>query len=128
MNEAASILVADDDPGIRATVVDILSTVGHHVTEAEDGEVALELLAKQPVEVLVLDVRMPKRDGISVVENIVPDPPPPVIVLVSAYKIDRQLRAELSQRVFRHLQKPVPPAKLIETVSAAAELAKALRS
>jgi CheY-like chemotaxis protein len=62
------------------------------VTEAEDGEAALEELNQKPFDVCVLDVRMPKRDGMSVVENLAPEPPPPVIMMASAYDFDSDLR------------------------------------
>lgn len=128
MQDAVAVLVVDDDAGIRATVVDILRSVGHNVTWAEDGEIALERISHQLVQVVVLDVRMPKRDGISLVESLTPAPPPPIILLVSAYEIDQDLRAELGPKIFKHLQKPVPPLNLIEAVSEAAELANASRT
>jgi CheY-like chemotaxis protein len=128
MSRVAMILVADDDPGVRETVVDILSRMGHHVIEAEDGEAALVRLANDQVDVAVLDVRMPKRDGISVVENLVPEPPPPVILIVSAYDVDNEVHERLGRRVFKYLQKPVSPVELIEAVAEAVERAGPART
>ena len=115
------VLVADDNEGIRDTTAAILRAVGYTVTEAQDGEAALEELAQKPFDVVVLDVRMPKRDGTSVVETLRPEPPPPVIMMVSAYDFDLDLRQHLGQRVFKYLKKPVPPKELIETVAAACD-------
>ena len=113
------VLVADDNDGIRDTTAAILRSVGYTVTEAQDGEAALAELNQKPFDVCVLDVRMPKRDGISVVESIAPEPPPPIIVMASAYDFDSDLRRRLGTKVFKYLKKPVPPKVLIETVGAA---------
>jgi CheY-like chemotaxis protein len=113
------VLVADDNDGIRDTTAAILRSVGYAVTEAQDGEAALAELNQKPFDVCVLDVRMPKRDGISVVETLRPGPPPPIIVMASAYDFDSDLRQRLGTKVFKYLKKPVPPKVLIETVGAA---------
>ncbi|HVB93878.1 MAG TPA: response regulator [Acidimicrobiales bacterium] len=113
------VLVADDNDGIRDTTAAILRSVGYTVTEATDGEDALAELNQQPFDVCVLDVRMPKRDGISVVESISPEPPPPMMVMASAYDFDSDLRQRLGTKVFKYLKKPVPPNELIETIGAA---------
>ena len=120
------VLVADDNDGIRDTTAAILRSVGYTVTEAQDGEAALAELNQKPFDVCVLDVRMPKRDGISVVESIGPEPPPPIIVMASAYDFDSDLRRRLGTKVFKYLKKPVPPKELIETVGAAGEYARAV--
>jgi CheY-like chemotaxis protein len=73
----------------------------------------------------VLDERMPKRDGTSVVETLRPEPPPPIIVMVSGYDFDLDLWQRLGTRVFKHLPKPVPPKVLIEAVGEAASLSRA---
>jgi CheY-like chemotaxis protein len=115
------VLVADDNEGIRDTTAAILRAVGYTVTEAQDGEAALEELAQKPFDVVVLDVRMPRRDGISVVETLSPEPPPPVVMMASAYDFDVDLRQQLGTRVFKYLKKPVPPKQLIEAVAEAAQ-------
>ena len=120
MPEQIKVLVVDDDPGMRTTTVEILSGEGYAVTEACDGNAALERLASDQPHVVLLDVRMPGRDGISVVENMHPAPPPPEVMLVSAYDIDPEVRRRLGSRVQRYLRKPVPPPRLLEEVSDAA--------
>jgi len=126
MIDGVRVLVADDNEGIRSTTSMILKSVGCIVVEAEDGQAAIEELMSQPVDVAVLDVRMPKRDGVSVVENLHPEPPPPGVVMASAYDFDNELRARLGTRVFRYLRKPVPPKDLIDAVGEAAEHIRAL--
>jgi CheY-like chemotaxis protein len=122
-SDLASVLVADDNAGVRESVCEILRSVGYEVTEADDGDAALERYSERPSEVVVLDVRMPRLDGISVVENMVPAPPPPAIVLVSAYDLDQEARNRLGTRIFRFLRKPVSPPDLLNAVSEAAAAA-----
>jgi two-component system, NtrC family, nitrogen regulation response regulator NtrX len=122
-NSRVLVLVADDNDGLRETTAMILRQSGYTVVEAKDGEEALEKLTADRFDVAILDVRMPKKDGIWVVENIAPEPPPPGIVLASAYAFDQEMRDRLGTKVFRYLRKPVPPTELIETVDQAAELA-----
>jgi CheY-like chemotaxis protein len=119
-SDLASVLVADDNAGVRESVAEILRSAGYEVTEADDGDAALASYVEHPAEVVVLDVRMPRLDGISVVETMSPTPPPPAIVLVSAYDLDQEARARLGSRIFRFLRKPVSPPDLLHAVSEAA--------
>jgi CheY-like chemotaxis protein len=119
------VLVADDDDGIRESTAAILRAVGYTVTEAQDGEATMAELARTQFHVCVIDERMPKMDGITVVENLGPKPPPPVIIMASAYDFDLDIWQRLGTRVFKHLPKPVPPKVLIEAVAEAASLSRA---
>jgi len=120
------ILVADDNEGIRDTTSLILRDEGYEVVEAQDGEGALAKLSATSFDVALLDVRMPKQDGIAVVEAMFPDPPPPAVVIVTAYDIGDDVRAKLGNKVYRYLRKPVSPVQLIDVVGKAARLARAV--
>jgi CheY-like chemotaxis protein len=120
------VLVVDDDNGIRSTAAEILRSAGYTVTEAQDGEECLAVLSVQNIEVVVMDVRMPRLDGISAVERITPAPPPPAVVLVTAYDIDGETRRRLGPRVHRVLRKPVPPLALIKAVEEAVASSQSL--
>ena len=115
------VLVADDNDGIRETTVSILKGAGYEVTEAVDGQDAMEKLAAEDFDVAVIDVKMPKRDGVWVVENVDPAPPPPGFVMASAYNFDDEMRNRLGTKVLDFLRKPIPPRDLIEAVGRAAE-------
>ena len=128
MNPEARVLVADDDPGIRVSTAEILSRLGYAVTEAVDGDDASAKLEDPSFDALVLDVRMPGRDGIAVLDHVDPRPPPPGVLLVSAYDIEQRTRARLGTRVCRVLRKPVPPPVLVDAVAEAVALAQAVRT
>lgn len=115
------VLVAEDEAGMRGSLAEILRSAGHIVTEAENGEVALRILNEKPIDVLVLDLVMPVRDGISLLQEI--DPPPPVVVVYSAfeYVTPTQLRDAVGTKVFRTLEKPASPRAIIALVADAVE-------
>jgi signal transduction histidine kinase len=58
-----AILVVDDEPDLAAVIAEVLERDGHRVGVATDGAMALEMLAKEPYDLLVSDVRMPVLDG-----------------------------------------------------------------
>jgi two-component system response regulator MprA len=64
------VLVADDDPALRAALCRSLNLAGHEVEAAVDGNDALERLAATRPDALVLDVLMPQRDGLEVCRNL----------------------------------------------------------
>lgn len=66
----ASVLVADDEANIRKLIRGLLEREGHSVIEAKDGAEALELAQSRPLDLLILDVRMPKLDGFGVLRRL----------------------------------------------------------
>ncbi len=112
------VLVAEDNSALRESLDDLLSAEGYIVVEAEDGEAALDLLADSPVDVLLLDLAMPRIDGLELLRRI--EPPPPVVVIYSAFEYfePREVEQEVGAKVFRALRKPVSPSQLIDTVAA----------
>ena len=61
-----TILVVDDEASIRRTLKEILEYEDFEVDEAEDGEAALSAMKKAHYDVVLLDVKMPKKDGLEV--------------------------------------------------------------
>ena len=60
----AEILVCDDDKEIVEAIEIYLTQEGHHILKAYDGEQAIRVLQNHPVDLLIIDVMMPKLDGI----------------------------------------------------------------
>jgi CheY-like chemotaxis protein len=112
-----SVLVADDEASLRSTLSTILESAGHRVVEAEDGQVALRLLNERQFDLLVLDLYMPKLDGMAVLRSI--HVPPPIVIIYSAFAYFslRAVREEVGTSVFRFVQKPVPPLEFIAAVN-----------
>ena len=81
----AKILIADDSDAIRLVLKDILS-IGEHeiVAEASDGAEAVVLYQKHNPQVLLLDLAMPKKDGLTVVKEVIDYDPNAKIILITA--------------------------------------------
>ncbi|GAA4506632.1 response regulator transcription factor [Nonomuraea ferruginea] len=65
MNEAARLLVVDDEPALREALQSSLEFEGYKVTTADDGQEALDELAGSPYDAVLLDVMMPRLDGLT---------------------------------------------------------------
>lgn len=114
------VLVADDDDPLRETVVEILSLEGYTVLQADDGEEALEVLRRHEVDVLVLDLAMPRVDGLAVLTNL--GARRPKVILYSAFEyftFDQLEQMGVRREVFRLLRKPVPPPALLNAIAEA---------
>jgi len=66
----ARILIADDDPDLLALIQRALTAVGHEVQGAQDGNEALALLRAGPVDVAIVDIYMPGKDGIETIMDL----------------------------------------------------------
>lgn len=113
------ILVAEDDDSLRETLVELLEAPGHELLSCSDGQAALEVLEDGTVDVLVLDMHMPRLDGLSLLRRI--SAPPPKVIVYSAFEYyePAALQREVGEKFVASLQKPVPPAVLISTVQSA---------
>ncbi|HZZ19422.1 MAG TPA: response regulator [Opitutaceae bacterium] len=67
---ACSILVVDDEPGIRELLTLMLEAAGHSVITAEDGMQAPKVLANQSVDIVITDLLMPERDGLEFITEV----------------------------------------------------------
>jgi CheY-like chemotaxis protein len=94
----ATVLVIDDDPGVRATVRDMLLELGHAVLDAEDGRAGLEAIERHPPDIVICDILMPEQDGLGVIRELsLKHPALPILAISGRYaqylKIARSLGA-----------------------------------
>lgn len=113
------ILIAEDDEPLRSSLAELLATDRHQVLEASDGEAALQVLRGGTIDVLVLDLHMPKMNGLELLNSI--DVPPPEVIVYSAFEYfdPDELERRLGTKIRESLRKPVSPAVLISAVEAA---------
>lgn len=112
------ILVADDEPDILATVKRLLRSQGFLVVTAEDGEEALETACSEKPDAILLDIRMPKLDGLQVCSKLKADPETAEIPVgfLTALK-DLETYTEAQQRGgLLYLIKPFEPERLLTFV------------
>lgn len=112
-----TILVVDDDPEIRDILHIYLRNEGYRVVEAVDGQHAVEVINREPVHLIILDVMMPKWDGIKACLKIREEHDVPIIML-SAKGEDIDKITGLSTGADDYVTKPFNPLELLARVKA----------
>src|SRR3954452_305326 len=83
--DRASILVVDDEEGVRSFLADALAGAGHAVAQAEDGERALAQIASRAFHVVLTDLRMPGMDGMALLRELRREHPETEIIVLTAH-------------------------------------------
>jgi DNA-binding NtrC family response regulator len=113
-----TVLVVDDQLGPQESLRAILLPE-YQVLIAADGEQALQLLAQQPVDVVLLDLQMPGLQGLQVLERLRTRAPALPVIIVTAYGSADTVREGARLQAFAHIAKPFPIADLRETIKQA---------
>ena len=111
----AEILVCDDDKDIVEAIEIYLTQEGHHILKAYDGEQAIRVLKNNPVDLLIIDVMMPKLDGIRATLKIREKNARPIIIL-SAKSEDADKILGLNVGADDYVTKPFNPLELVARV------------
>jgi CheY-like chemotaxis protein len=119
MGPSAKVLVVDDDPLIRRSLLRVLSRSGFDVAEASNGEQAARLITEQEFDVIVSDIAMPDMDGMKLLERVHEhDSDLPVMLLTGNPELDTAMKA-VEYGAFQYLKKPVEDAALVQSVTRA---------
>jgi len=111
------ILVVDDEPSIGEVVTIYLQRAGYQVTVARDGQAALEAIEKQPPDLVVLDLMLPKVDGLEIARRLRAQGDTPIIMLTARREeSDRITGLELGADDY--VVKPFSPQELVSRVKA----------
>jgi CheY-like chemotaxis protein len=113
------VMVVEDEPENRLFIGLMLRTEGYEVIEAEDGRVAFDLLAREPLpEIILLDVMMPGLNGWQVFERLKQDPRCAKIpvVMLTALAQSSDVKRAVQLGVDGYLTKPFEPVDLIHTI------------
>jgi two-component system, response regulator PdtaR len=113
------ILIAEDETIIRLDLRELLENAGFEVcAEAKDGIEAVELAASTEPELAILDVKMPRLDGIEAARRILEEHPVPIVML-TAYGQDELVSRAVEAGVFGYLVKPFREADLLPAIRTA---------
>ncbi len=113
------ILIAEDETIIRLDLRDLLERAGFSVcAEARDGAEAVELARSQRPDLAVLDVKMPRLDGIEAARRILAEHPIPIVML-TAYGHDELVARAVEAGVFGYLVKPFREQDLLPAIRTA---------
>ena len=110
------ILLVDDDPGVRESLAAALRSEGYRVLPTQDGQAALNVAAKTKVDLVLLDLNMPVKNGWDTFERLTAQNPLLPIIIITARP--NQLFTAAGAGVGALLEKPLDIPRLFQTVNA----------
>ena len=110
------ILFVEDDEASRGAFVKFLTVHGHQVTPAGDGEQAIALAAKESFDIIFMDIKMPKLDGLTACRQIRTACPSAKVVLITGYHMDDQLHRVADDGAVEWLRKPLTHHVLVDVM------------
>jgi DNA-binding NtrC family response regulator len=117
----ATILLIDDEASIRRTLKEILEFEKYQVLEAPDGFSAIDIFKKSAIDIVLLDIKMPKMDGLEVLDFLQEiNPEVPVIMISGHGNIDTAVEA-VKKGAFDYISKPPDLNRLLITLRNAQE-------
>lgn len=127
MNQRPRILVADDDRLILLTLAEGLAEAGFEVLTARDGQEALEIAREEQPDLALLDIRMPRMDGVALAERLRIETSVPFMFL-SAYSEEALVKQVTESGALGYLVKPLEAPQVIPQVRAALARAKEIHA
>lgn len=121
-NAGANVLVAEDNPAVREFIVRSLQSAGYNVTQAVDGQEALDVLSREKFDVLVTDIVMPNVDGIALALKAVRLFPDLRTIMISGYAQERMRAHNLDALVYKIIAKPFSLEEICDAVKDALAL------
>lgn len=125
------ILIAEDERTARTSLAGLLQAEGFEVMTAEDGEQALSLILSEQPEVVLLDVHMPKVDGLKVLQKLRRQESDSAVIVMTAYEDSRTVIEAMKFGAFDYVSKPLDSRHLLTQIERAIQhrkLAQELKS
>lgn len=110
------ILVCEDEPDIQESLKNILKKNGYEAHIAEDGQEAISMAKKISPDAILLDIRMPKVDGLEVAGEVRKYNTKTKIIFITAFHGPELFRKAAQYNIFEYLVKPVSPASILKAI------------
>jgi len=117
MNDKANILIVDDEAVVRHSHLRSLEGSDCNARSAEGGRQAIQLMEEYPVDVVLLDLRMPDLDGMDVLRTIKHRWPDSEVVVITGYPSIESAKQALRLGAFNYLTKPLGPDEVIKVAN-----------
>ncbi len=117
----AKILVVDDEEVVRRSHMRVLSSVQCDVEAVADGEEALKAMEAKRYDIVLLDLRMPGMDGMSVLRTIKERWPESEVIVITGYPSFETAKEAVRLGAFDYLAKPLAPGEVIDVAHGALE-------
>lgn len=119
MSDKTRILIVDDDEVVRRSYLRSLESVSTSVEAACDGNEALQTMERNPFDVVLLDMRMPGRDGMSVLRTIKQKWPESEVVIITGYPTVAGAKEAVRLGAYDYMAKPMGPEEVINVTDGA---------
>ncbi len=106
-NDPARILVVDDEPAIRSSLVTVLEKQGFKCHAAGTGEEAIEAFDADPFDIVITDIRMPGKSGVDVMRHVKAATPDTIVLLITAHASLDTAVAAVREGASDYLNKPI---------------------
>src|SRR5213596_2984047 len=127
MSRALRVLVADDESRLRELLVRELGRKGHEVEGVGDGEAALARLRERAYDVVILDMKMPRKEGIEVLRELSAFPEHPQVIVMTGFQEVATAVEAMKLGAYDYLTKPTKIEELDVVIRKAAEKGQLLR-
>ena len=119
MDEKTKILVVDDEEVVRLSHIRTLASVHCNVEVVKSGSEALRVMEQRPADVVLLDLRMPGMDGMTVLKAIKQRWPETEVVIITGYPNIESAKEAVRLGAYDYLAKPVGPDEVINVTNSA---------
>jgi len=119
MSNKNRILIVDDDETVRQSYLRSLESISNNIEAASDGEEALQTMEQKPFDVVLLDMRMPGQDGLSVLRTIKQKWPESEVVIITGYPTVASAKEAVRLGAYDYVAKPVGPQDVINVTDGA---------
>lgn len=120
----ARILIVDDEKSIRKTMREILEYESYSVEEAEDGQEGADLIKENSYDVILLDIKMPKMDGMEVLDVAMEHAPDTPVIMISGHASIENAVEAVKKGAFDFISKPPDLNRLLITIRNALDKGK----
>jgi DNA-binding NtrC family response regulator len=121
MRRKHSVLIVDDDDTLRSTLEKIFVKAGYQARTAKNGQEALKVFAEDEPDLVLADVRMPRKNGLSLLDEIASRKPDCKVIIMTAYGDQDSPSDALRRGAFAYLDKPVSRGELLALCAKALE-------
>jgi DNA-binding NtrC family response regulator len=112
----AKILVIDDERSIRNTLKEVLEYEGHEVKDAADGADGLKLATDEKFDIILCDIKMPKMDGIEVLEKVIEQTPDVPFIMISGHGTIETAVEAIKKGAYDFISKPLDLNRMLITL------------
>jgi len=123
----ARILIVDDEEKIRHILSIMLKLKGHQTQEAQNGKEALDILEREPFDVIITDLRMPQMDGFQLLEHIKDTESPIPVIVITAYATIESAVEAMKKGAVDYITKPFDENQIVLAVEKAIGLSKIIQ-